>query len=142
MTATTKSARRRAREYALQALYQWYVAANEPDDIQRGIAEDPPFAKIDQDFFKKLFRGAIDNEQQLQAAISPALDRPYAELSPIERSILLLASYELAHTPETPYRVVINEAIELAKDFGGTDGHKYVNGVLDKIAPGLRPGNS
>jgi transcription antitermination protein NusB len=135
----TKSARRRAREYALQGLYQWYVAGNEPNDIQRGLAEDPPFAKIDQNFFKNIFRGAIDNAHSLEAALTPALDRPYAELSPIEKSILLLASYELAHTPETPYRVVINEAIELAKDFGGTDGHKYVNGVLDKVGPGLRP---
>lgn len=133
-----KSSRRRAREYALQGLYQWYVAGNEPNDIQRSIAEDPPFKKIDQDFFAEIFRGAIKHAPELEAAIGGALDRPYAELSPIEKSILLLATYELAHMPETPYRVVMNEAIELAKSFGGTDGHKYVNGVLDKIGPGLR----
>ena len=137
--ATSKSTRRRAREYALQAIYQWYVAGNEPNDIQRSIAEDPPFAKIDQEFFKALFRGAVDKAPELEQTIGTALDRPYAELSPIEKSILLLASYEFAHTPETPFRVVMNEAIELAKSFGGTDGHKYVNGVLDKIGPKLRP---
>ncbi|HKO87884.1 MAG TPA: transcription antitermination factor NusB [Burkholderiales bacterium] len=136
----SKSARRRAREYALQGLYQWYVAGNEANDIQKSLAEDPPFAKIDQEFFAALFRGAIKNAPELEASIGGALDRPYAELSPIEKSILLLATYELAHMPEIPYRVVMNEAIELAKSFGGTDGHKYVNGVLDKIGPGLRPG--
>ena len=134
-----KSSRRRAREYVLQAIYQWYVAGNEPNDIQRNIAEDPPFAKIDGDFFAQLFRGAIENAPELESTIGAAIDRPHAELSPIEKSILLLAVYEFAHMPETPYRVVINEAIELAKSFGGTDGHKYVNGVLDKLGPALRP---
>ena len=136
--STNKSSRRRAREYALQGIYQWYVAGNAPNDIQKGIAEDPPFAKVDQDFFKEIFRGAIDNAPELETTIGTAIDRPYVELSPIEKSILLLATYEFARMTETPYRVVMNEAIELAKSFGGTDGHKYVNGVLDKLAPKLR----
>jgi N utilization substance protein B len=134
-----KSARRRAREYALQGLYQWQVAGNDPVDIQRSLAEDSPFAKIDQSFFKELFTGAVAKAPELQELIAVALDRKTEELSPVERAILLLATYELAHMQETPYRVIINEAIELAKTFGGTDGHKYVNGVLDKLAPGLRP---
>jgi N utilization substance protein B len=83
-------------------------------------------------------RGAAERAESLEAAITPFLDRPIGELSPIERAILLLGAYELAERLETPYRVVINEAIELTKSFGGTDGHRYINGVLDKLAPQLR----
>jgi transcription antitermination protein NusB len=135
----SKSARRRAREYALQGLYQRQLSGNAPRDIAKSLAEDPPFEKIDQAFFKTLFEGATQNAQELEQLLAGALDRKTEELSPIEKNILLLAAYELAHMPDIPYRVVINEAIELAKTFGGTDGHKYVNGVLDKIGPGLRP---
>lgn len=134
-----KSSRRRAREYALQGLYQWQVAGNEPTDIQRTLAEDAPFAKIDHSFFKELFVGTVAKAPELEQTITAAIDRKFEELSPVEKAILLLSTYELAHMQETPYRVIINEAIELAKTFGGTDGHKYVNGVLDKLAPTLRP---
>jgi N utilization substance protein B len=134
-----KSARRRAREYALQGLYQWQVAGNTVGDIRAHLAGDAHFAKADGEYFAQLLAGTIAAAADLEGEIAPALDRKVAELSPVERGILLLAAWELKHAPEVPYRVVINEAIELAKEFGGTDGYKYVNGVLDKVAPRLRP---
>jgi N utilization substance protein B len=97
------------------------------------------FEKIDRPLFDLLLRGAIAEAAELQAQIAPQLDRPYAELSPVERAILLLATFELKRHLEAPYKVVINEAIELAKSYGGSDGHKYVNGVLDKLAALMRP---
>jgi N utilization substance protein B len=134
-----KSSRRRAREYALQGLYQWQLADGAAADIRRQLAEDAHFAKADAEYFAQLLSGAIAEAEALKGEIAPALDRKVEELSPVERAILLLAAWELKHAPEVPFRVVINEAIELAKEFGGTDGHKYVNGVLDKLAPRLRP---
>jgi N utilization substance protein B len=134
-----KSARRRAREYAVQGLYQWQFAGNELGAIVRTLAEDEYFERADRDYFEQLLEGTAKEAAQLEAELSTVLDRSPAELSPIERAILLLAVYELTHAPEIPYRVVINEAIELAKTFGGTDGHNYVNGVLDRLSPRLRP---
>ena len=134
-----KSARRRAREYALQGLYQWQVAGNTVADIRAHLAADAHFAKADGEYFAQLLAGTIAACEDLKREIAPALDRTVEELSPVERGILLLAAWELKYAPEIPFRVVINEAIELAKDFGGTDGYKYVNGVLDKLAPRLRP---
>lgn len=134
-----KSARRRAREYAVQGLYQWQLAGTRVGDIERSLAEDEAFAQADQALFVELLRGTSKHAEALEAQLRGALDREPDALSPIERAILLLATFEFVHMPETPYRVVINEAIELAKTFGGTDGHKYVNGVLDKLAPSLRP---
>ena len=96
------------------------------------------FDKADRTFFVGTLRGVLAQRDDLVARIAAHIDRPYEELSPIEAGVLLLGSFELIHHPETPYRVIINEAIELAKAFGGTDGHKYVNGVLDKIAAQVR----
>ncbi len=135
-----KSSRRRAREYAMQGLYQWQLAGGSAQDIHAQIAGDRHFSQADCEYFTQLLNGAIGAAADLELIISPALDRPLVQLSPIERSILILASYELRDVAEIPYRVVINEAVEIAKDFGGTDGFKYVNGVLDRIAPLLRPG--
>jgi transcription antitermination protein NusB len=134
-----KSARRRAREYALQGLYQWQLAGHSTAEIRRQLAEDPHFAKADTEYFALLLNGTIAEAEALKSTIAPSLDRKVDELSPVERGILLLAAWELKHNPETPFRVVINEAVELAKEFGGTDGYKYVNGVLDKLAGALRP---
>jgi N utilization substance protein B len=134
-----KSARRRAREYALQGLYQWQLAGQSTGEIRRQLAEDQHFTKADAEFFAQLLNGTIAEAEALKSAIAPVLDRRVDALSPVERGILLLAAWELKHSPETPFRVVINEAVELAKAFGGTDGHKYVNGVLDKIVRVLRP---
>ncbi len=134
-----KSARRRAREYALQGLYQWQLAGHEPSDIRTQLAEDPHFDKADAAYFRAVLDGTIAEAAALKAEIAPVIDRKVEHLSPVERGILLLAAWELKHAPEVPFRVVINEAVELAKVYGGTDGHKYVNGVLDRLAASLRP---
>ncbi|HXF68104.1 MAG TPA: transcription antitermination factor NusB [Burkholderiales bacterium] len=134
----TKTSRRRAREFALQGLYQWQLARTDPAAIARQLAEAQGFAKVDAEYFRVLLEGTIAAARELEREIAPLLDRAYAQLSPVERGILLLGAYELAHRPEVPYRVVINEAVELAKAYGGTDGHKYVNGVLDRLAARLR----
>jgi N utilization substance protein B len=133
-----KTARRRAREFALQGLYQWQLAGTDPATIARQLGDARGFDKIDAGYFKGLLEGTVAAAPELEKAITPHLDRAFSRLSPVERGILLLAGYELAHQPEVPYRAVINEAVELAKEFGGTDGHKFVNGVLDKLAAKLR----
>lgn len=134
-----KSPRRRAREYALQGLYQWRVGGHDEAAIEAHLTDHEAFAKADREFFVGLLRGVLAQNDALQLRLQTYLDRPFAELSPIEASVLLAGAYELVNCPQTPYRVVINEAIELAKGFGGTDGHKYVNGVLDKLAAEVRP---
>jgi len=131
--------RHRAREFVLQGLYQWLVGGQDVVAIQAQAAGVPGFDKADHDLYLSLLNQSLDQAASLQDVLSKHLDRPWAEISPIERSILLLAACEFSRFPETPYRVVLNEAIELAKDFGGTDGHKFVNGVLDKLAAELRP---
>jgi N utilization substance protein B len=133
-----KSNRRRSREFALQGLYQWQLAGTEPVTIAAQLGEADDFGTIDTEYFTRLLDGAVAGAAEMEQIIAPLLDRAYKSLSPVERGILLLAGYEFKHCPEVPYRVVINEAIELAKSFGGTDGHKYVNGVLDKMAAQLR----
>jgi N utilization substance protein B len=137
-TPPVKSARRRSREFAIQGLYQWQLAGQGADLIERELREAPGFAKVDAAYFNEVLHGVIDSAATLEGALCPCLDRPMKELSPVERGILLLAAYELRFHPEIPFKVVINEAVELAKAFGGTDGHKYVNGVLDKLAGQIR----
>jgi N utilization substance protein B len=134
-----KSARRRAREYALQGIYQWLIAGGEARDIHAQLADDRNFDKADTEYFTRLLSGTLGATAQIEEILTPVLDRPIAQLSPVERAILMLAVYEMREMAEIPYRVVINEAVEIAKEFGGTDGHKFVNGVLDKLAPALRP---
>ena len=133
-----KSARRRSREFALQGLYSWLLAGQPVSDITAQLEESRGFERADHAYFSLLMRGAIEQQGALEEALALCLDRKVRELSPVERGILLLAAWELKNAPEVPYRVVINEAVELAKSFGGTDGHKYVNGVLDKLAKSLR----
>ena len=137
--APPKSARRRAREFVLQGLYQWRVGGADEAAIEAQIPDLDDFAKADRDFFVSTLRGVIAQQEKLTALVTKHIDRPFKELSPVEASVLLMGACELVHNPETPYRVVINEAIELTKAFGGTDGHKYVNGVLDKVAAEVRP---
>lgn len=120
-------------------MYQWQLAGTDAGTIALQLAEAKGFDKIDPEYFRALLEGAIAAAPGLERAIAPHLDRDFARLSPVERGILLLAGYELAHRPEVPYRAVINEAVELAKSYGGTDGYKYVNGVLDKLASQMRP---
>ena len=137
-----RNSRRRAREFALQGLYQWQLAKSEPATIAAELAQAQGYDKLDAGYFQLLLHGVIAAAPELEAALAPCLDRKFAQLSPVERAILLIAGYELAHLAEVPYRVVINEAVELAKAYGGTDGYKFVNGVLDKLAPRLRPTES
>lgn len=134
-----KSPRRRAREFALQGLYQWQLSGNDVAAIEAHLAQAAGFEKKDCSLFELLLRGTIAAAGELEALVAAQIDRPYAELSPVERAILLLATFELRQHVEAPYKVIINEAIELAKGYGGTDGHKYVNGVLDKLAVLMRP---
>ena len=134
-----RSARRRARELALQGLYQWQMTHADPAWVQAHAQEHDEFSKCDADFFSTLLLGCIEQSAQLDVRIAPHLDRAVAELSPVEHAILWIGTYELLHCPDVPYKVVINEGVELAKAFGGVDGHKYVNGVLDHLALELRP---
>ena len=137
-----KSARRRSREFALQGLYEWLLSgdasANNAAAIEAHIRETPGFEKADAAHYAALLQGVIAHAAALRTSIAPHLDRPVVELSPVEHGVLLLGAYELAHHLEIPYRVVINEAVEITKSFGGTDGYKYVNGVLDKVAADVR----
>jgi N utilization substance protein B len=138
--AKPKSARRRSRELALQMLYGWLVNPADADSVKREARTDPDFRKLDAELFDRIVDGVIAGAEALRARLASHLDRPPAELSPVEHAILLIGAQELSAHPETPYKVIINEAIDLAKSFGGTDGHKYVNGVLDRLAAELRPG--
>jgi N utilization substance protein B len=134
-----KSARRRSRELALQGLYEWLISRGEPGAIDAHMRELDEFNKCDRAHFDALLHGCINESADLDAAIAPHLDRRVAELSPVEHAVLWIGAYELRHCIDVPYKVAINEAVELAKSFGGTDGHKYVNGVLDQAAMRLRP---
>ena len=136
---TVKSPRHRAREFAVQGLYQWLVGGQDEAAIETQAASVPGFDKADRELYTSLLHGVMCGEDGLRDLIAPHVSRNWEEVSPIERCILLLATHELQNRFDTPYRVVINEAIELAKTYGGTDGHKFVNGVLDKLVPQLRP---
>ena len=130
-----KATRRQARELALQALYAWQLSGGDPVDEARcleGYAEAS-------DFVEALVRGVRDRAGELQALVTPHLSREFARLSPVERAILYIGAFELAAHAETPFKVVLNEAVELGKSFGATDGHRFVNGVLEKVAESLRP---
>ena len=122
-----------AREVALQALYAWQLSGGDP--LQEARANEAYEKSL---FLDDLLRGVSSRAAELEALIAPHLDRPFARLSPIERAILYIGAYELSAHPNTPFKVVLNEAIELGKSFGGTDGHKFVNGVLEKLADELR----
>jgi len=133
-----KNSRHLARELAVQGLYEWLVSGNEALAIEHRLAEVKSFEKADRPLLDELLNGVIREAHDLEARLTPLLDRKASALSPVERAVLLVGAYELLHRVETPYRVVINEAVELAKSYGGTDGHKYVNGVLDRLASELR----
>jgi N utilization substance protein B len=136
--AKPKSARRRSREFALQMLYGWLVNPGDAERLKSEARLEDDFRKADAALFDRIVTGVVAYAEALRARLATHLDRPVAELSPVEHAILLIGAQELSAHPETPYKVVINEAIDLAKSFGGTDGHKYVNGVLDRLAAELR----
>lgn len=129
-----RTPRHRAREFALQGLYEWLLNQEDPGAIDAHIREAHGFDKADTTHFDALLHGAIREAAQLREQLCPLIDRPIEQLSPVEHAALLIGAYELQHHIEIPYKVVINEAVELTKSFGGIDGHKYVNGVLDKFA--------
>ena len=137
--AASKSNRSRAREFALQALYQHLVGRNDATAIDAFTRDLAGFHKADAAHYDALLHGCIEQSSDLDALIVPLLDRQLGEISPIEHSVMWIGAYELLHCLDVPWRVVLNECIELAKEFGGTDGHKYVNAVLNGLAPKLRP---
>lgn len=134
----SRTPRHRAREFALQGLYQWLLNHEDGGAIEAHLREAHGFDKADAAHFDALLYGTIKEAAVLRNGLVPLIDRPIELLSPIEHAILLIGAYELTHHVEIPYRVVINEAVELTKSFGGIDGHKYVNGVLDKFAARVR----
>lgn len=131
--------RSRARHHAVQAVYQWQMTGQDVGDVVGQFLASQDGTKFEVEYFRDLLRGVATHLNALDACLQPHVDRPIAQIDPVERAILRLGAYELAHHPEVPYRVVINEAVELAKVFGAEEGHKYVNGVLDKLAAKLRP---
>ncbi len=133
------SARRRAREAALQGLYQWLLSRSDGAEIEAHLQEQADFDKLDRVHLDALLHGCIREAAEIDAQLARHVDRKTSLLSPVEHAVLMIGAYELKHCVEIPYRVAINEGVELAKSFGGTDGHKYVNGVLDKCAAELRP---
>lgn len=136
--SATKSGRSRAREFALQGLYQYIVGGNDASDIDVFTRDLSGFHKSDSVHYDALLHGCIEQHRDLDTLIEPLLDRKLGEISPIERAAMWMGAYEFLHCIDVPWRVVLNEYIELAKSFGGTDGHKYVNGVLNGLAPKLR----
>jgi transcription antitermination protein NusB len=136
--AAPVSARRKSREFALQGLYEWLIGGADAGVVDAHVREQEGFDQCDAVHFDLLLHGCIRERVALDAQLATHLDRKAEQLSPVEHAVLLIGSYELLHCVDIPYKVAINEAVELAKSFGGTDGHKYVNGVLDKTAATLR----
>ena len=132
------AARRKARKMALQALYQWQVAETPVHELLAQFAVDQDLSKIDREYFSEVVRGVTTNKSDLDATLETCIDREIAKMTPIELTILRMGAFELSHRIDVPYRVVINEGVELAKAFSAADGHKYVNGVLDKLSKQLR----
>ena len=132
------AARRKARELALQAMYSWQMTGNPVEQVELSIATSNDMSKVDMTYFKELLRGVVEHVEALDKAIKPYLGRLPEELDQVERAVLRIAAFELIHRIDTPFKVVINEAIELAKSFGAEESHKFVNGVLDKAALKLR----
>lgn len=139
LKAASKSPRSRSREFALQGLYQVLIGKNEIADVDLFTRDLAGFSKSDTVHFEALLHGCAEHARALDALIQPALDRPLAEISPVEHAVMWIGVYEFQHCPDVPWRVVLNECIELAKEFGGTDGHKYINAVLNVLARQVRP---
>ena len=133
------SPRRQSRELAMQGVYQWIFTGATPGTVLKNLTELEGYKAADEGFLKSQLKGTIGEFEGLRAHLEPLADRKWEEVSPVERAILLIGAWELVHSPEIPYKVTLNEAIELGKRFGGTDGHKYLNGVLDKLAAAVRP---
>ena len=135
----TSQNRRKSRELALKAVYRELLNQTDLRQVFRDMLEDPEYKKSDEDYFKQLLTGVSTHMAELDERIATYIDRALSALSPVEHAILLISGYELIYDDSIPYRVAINEGVELAKLYGGTDGHKYINGVLDKLATAVRP---
>ncbi len=133
------SLRKKARRYAVQGIYQWQLSSNPITDIELQFLETINQAKVDVEYFRDILVTTLTSVTQLDELLTPYMDRDFEEVNPVELAVLRLACFELRDRADVPYRVVINEALELSKTFGATDGHKFVNGVLDKLARKLRP---
>ena len=133
------SPRRKARELAVQAVYSWQISQNSVTDVEVGFITDNSKRRFDIEYFQQLLRGVTRNVSSIDLAISPHVDRPIDDIDHVEKAILRVAIFELSDCQEVPYRVVINEAIELAKLFAADDSHKFINGVLDKAVKLIRP---
>lgn len=131
--------RRRARRVAVQALYQWQATGQEPGEIERQFLEEQDLGRVEREYFRELLHRVPALVAELDAHLAPALDRPIAQVDPVERAVLRIGVYELRERPEVPYRVVLNEAVDLARVFGGEQGHRFVNAALDRVARQLRP---
>ena len=130
--------RTRARRFAMQALYQWDLSGNNLSDIERQFLEDEDFSRADKDYFNELLHQVPARLDEVEAAFSGYLDRPVQEMDPVERAVLRMATYELMTRLDVPYKVIINESVNLTKKFGAEQAYKYINGVLDKTARTLR----
>ena len=133
------SPRRKARELAVQAIYSWQLSQNSVTDIEVNFISDNSKRRFDIEYFQQLLRGVTSNVAELDLALSPHVDRPIDDIDHVEKAILRVAAFELSDCQDVPYRVVINEAIELAKSFAADDSHKFINGVLDKAVKLIRP---
>jgi len=135
----TQGSRSRARQAAIQALYQWQLTGQSPEEIERDFISDSDLSGVDVVYFRHLVSEVPRRQEDLDGQLGPCLDRELRDVDPVERAILRVGAFEFEFHPEIPYRVIINEAVELAKTFGAEQGHKYVNAVLDRLAARLRP---
>ena len=133
------ASRHNARQYALLTLYEWLLNEKTSVDYLSSCKIDHGNKQVDKNYLKVIVTGTINDISKLEEAITPALDRAISTVSPVERAVLMIGAFEIMQQKQIPYRVIINEAVELAKEYGGTDGYKFVNGVLDKLAKTLRP---
>ncbi|MEX0975794.1 MAG: transcription antitermination factor NusB [Woeseia sp.] len=137
--AQSSGARSRTRDLLVQALYQMQITGHDCAELQKQFRERRDYERVDQAYFDTALRSILDSQAELETSVADLADRPLAQLDPVERGILLLGVHELSSQPEIPYRVIINEAVNLARRFGSVDGHKYINAVLDRAATRLRP---
>ena len=138
MSAASRSARSRARRAALQALYQWQMTAEAPDTIAGQFRDDNASRRMDEAYFLALLHGVTASVEDLDARLAPLLDRPVVQVDAVERAILRMGAFELTQRKEVPWRVVINECVELAREFGAEQSHRYVNAILDSLARAIR----
>jgi N utilization substance protein B len=138
VTNRAGGSRHLARRAALQGLYQWQATGQGAEEIIGQFEQERTFERLDEEFFRLLVQGVINHVRELDTALESHIDRPFSQVDPVERAVLRIAAFELIHCSEVPWRVVINESIELARTFGAEQGHRFVNGVLDKLAPVAR----